>query len=163
MCVRGSQLAVENMKAQEHAEGALVRLSQDQSNRALIIKKLVQMLMRGSGGEGGVGGGAVNPASPPPPPAPREDERRDSRESRNSREGRASKEGRASRENMGSDAERNGQEQAAAALANLARESEENRNSIVNSNGIPPLLALIDSNSSKAKENAVGAITELCR
>ena len=42
-----------------------------------------------------------------------------------------------------------GEEQAAAALANLARESEENRNSIVNSNGIPPLLALIDSPNAK--------------
>ena len=57
----------------------------------------------------------------------------------------------------------NAQEQAAAALANLARESEDNRKSIVEANGIPPLLALLDSTSSKAKENAVGAITQLCR
>ena len=55
------------------------------------------------------------------------------------------------------------QEQAAAALANLARESEDNRKSIVEANGIPPLLALLDASSSKAKENAVGAITQLCR
>lgn len=56
-----------------------------------------------------------------------------------------------------------GQEQAAAALANLARESEDNRNSIVGADGIPPLLALLDSQNSKAKENAVSAITALCR
>ena len=53
-------------------------------------------------------------------------------------------------------------EQAAAALANLARESEENRNAIVGADGIPPILALLDSQSNKAKENAVSAITELC-
>ena len=57
-----------------------------------------------------------------------------------------------------------GQEQAAAALANLARESEENRASIVVANGIPALLALLDTVASgKAKENAVGGITALCR
>ena len=55
------------------------------------------------------------------------------------------------------------QEQAAAALANLARESEDNRKSIVEADGIPPLLALLDSSSAKAKENSVGAIKELCR
>ena len=55
------------------------------------------------------------------------------------------------------------QEQAAAALANLARESEDNRKSIVDANGIVPLLDVLDSTSSKAKENAVGAIKELCR
>ena len=55
------------------------------------------------------------------------------------------------------------QEQAAAALANLARESEDNRKSIVDSNGIEPLLDLLDSKSSKAKENAVIAVTQLCR
>lgn len=53
-------------------------------------------------------------------------------------------------------------EQAAAALANLARESEENRNAIVGAEGIPPILALLDSQSNKAKENAVSALTELC-
>jgi hypothetical protein len=53
--------------------------------------------------------------------------------------------------------------QAAAALANLARESEDNRKSIVDANGIAPLLELLDSTSSKAKENAVVAITQLCR
>ena len=56
-----------------------------------------------------------------------------------------------------------GQEQAAAALANLARESEDNRKSIVETNGIVPLLDLVESASPKAKENAVGAIKELCR
>jgi HEAT repeat protein len=33
-----------NPKAREHAEGALVRLSIEHANRALIIKKLVEML-----------------------------------------------------------------------------------------------------------------------
>ena len=51
------------------------------------------------------------------------------------------------------------QEQAAAALANLSRKSEANRNSIVAADGITPILALIDSDSSKARENAVSAIT----
>ena len=56
-----------------------------------------------------------------------------------------------------------GQEQAAAALANLARESEDNRQSIVDADGISPLIDLLDNASAKAKENAVGAIKELCR
>ena len=55
------------------------------------------------------------------------------------------------------------QEQAAAALANLARESQDNRKSIIEANGIGPLLALLDSASTRAKENSVGAITQLCR
>ena len=53
------------------------------------------------------------------------------------------------------------QEQAAAALANLARESTENRTSILEAGGIPRLLALMNSNSAKAKENAVSAISQL--
>ena len=56
-----------------------------------------------------------------------------------------------------------GQEQAAAALANLARESEDNRQSIVDADGITPLIELLEVASAKAKENAVGAIKELCR
>ena len=56
-----------------------------------------------------------------------------------------------------------GQEQAAAALANLARESENNRQSIVDANGITPLLEILDASSAKAKENAVDTIKELCR
>ena len=56
-----------------------------------------------------------------------------------------------------------GQEQAAAALANLARESEDNRKSIVDAEGIAPLIELLETSSAKAKENAVGAIKELCR
>lgn len=98
-------LGCENERARVHAEGALVRLSIETSNRMLIIEKLVDML-------------------------------------RNT--------------------DTTGQEQAAAALANLARESEENRNAIVRADGIPPILALLDSQSGKAKENAVSAITELC-
>ena len=53
------------------------------------------------------------------------------------------------------------QEQAAAALANLARDSEENRTSIVQAGGIPPLLSLLNSSSAQAKENTVTAITQL--
>jgi hypothetical protein len=63
-------LGSSNPAAREHAEGALVRLSIENANRVLIIKKLVNMLQ---------------------------------------------------------DAGAGGQEQAAAALANLARESENNR------------------------------------
>ena len=55
----------------------------------------------------------------------------------------------------------NRQEQAAAALANLASDSAENRNSIVDAGGIEPLLALLESPSSKAKENSVKAIAKL--
>ena len=62
-----------------------------------------------------------------------------------------------------SNADLTGQEQSAAALANLARESDNNRASIVRANGIPLLLALIDAESGKCKENAISALTELCR
>ena len=55
------------------------------------------------------------------------------------------------------------QEQAAAALANLARESQDNRKSIVDANGVGPLLDLLESASAKAKENSVSAIMEICR
>ena len=99
-------LGINNQRARQHAEGALVRLSIENDNRVLIINKLVDML-----------------------------------------------------QDSGKDA----QEQAAASLANLARESEENRKSIVDANGIVPLLEILDSTSNKAKENAVGAIKELCR
>ena len=99
-------LGCDNPRAREHAEGALVRLSIENANRVLIIKKLVDML-KDSGAAA--------------------------------------------------------QEQAAAALANLARESEDNRKSIVEANGILPLLTLLDTASAKAKENSVGAIKELCR
>ena len=44
------------------------------------------------------------------------------------------------------------QEQAAAALANLARDSADNRTSIVEAGGVEPLLALLESPSPKAKE-----------
>ena len=55
-----------------------------------------------------------------------------------------------------------GQEQSAAALANLARESEGNRNCIVEANGIPPLLALLDSSNPKSKENSVNRRATHC-
>jgi hypothetical protein len=61
------------------------------------------------------------------------------------------------------DAGTSAQEQAAAALAKLARESADNRKSIVDANGIVPLLELLDSTSMKAKENAAAAITQLVR
>ena len=60
-------------------------------------------------------------------------------------------------ENSGDEA----QEQAAGALATMARESNENRNSIRESGGIPKLLALLKSESPKTKENSVAAIAEL--
>ena len=73
-------LGSSNSRARKHAEGALVRLSIESANRALIIKKLVDMLY--------------------------------------------DKEHQAA------------QEQAAAALANLASDSSENRVSIVDAGGI---------------------------
>ena len=99
-------LGSDNPRSREHAEGALVRLSIESTNRVQIIKKLVDMLQ---------------------------------------------------------DSGNSAQEQSAAALANLARESEDNRKSIVDANGIPPLLALLESSSAKAKENSVGALKQLCR
>ena len=54
-----------------------------------------------------------------------------------------------------------GEEQAAAALANLASDSADNRNSIVDAGGIPPLLSLLEMASPKAKENAISAISQL--
>ena len=51
--------------------------------------------------------------------------------------------------------------QAAAALANLARDSTDNRVSIVSAGGIPPLLALMSSGSGGAKENTIEAIVQL--
>lgn len=53
------------------------------------------------------------------------------------------------------------QEQAAAALANLAKESVENRTSILKAKGVPRLLQLLHSNSAKAMENSASAISEL--
>jgi len=54
------------------------------------------------------------------------------------------------------------QEQAAAALANLASETSENRISIVDAGGIEPLLGLLKGNSSsKAKEHSMAAIAKL--
>ena len=53
------------------------------------------------------------------------------------------------------------QEQAAAALANLARESTDNRSSILEAGGIPRLIALLHSTSTKAKENSVSAVAQL--
>ena len=55
------------------------------------------------------------------------------------------------------------QEQAAAALANLARDSADNRKSIVQADGIAPLLSLLSGSSVRAKENAMVAVTQLCR
>lgn len=53
------------------------------------------------------------------------------------------------------------QEQAAQSLANLARESTDNRKSILDAGGIPRLLDLLSSTSLKAKENAVSAVAQL--
>jgi hypothetical protein len=96
-----------NPLTSEFAEGALVRLSIENSNRELIIHKLVGMLYD-KGSEAG------------------------------------------------------GEEQAAAALANLASDSDANRDSIVEAGGIAPLLSLLETSSStKAKERAIGAISQL--
>ena len=56
------------------------------------------------------------------------------------------------------------QEQAAAALANLAQDSADNRVSIVDAGGIEPLLQLLkEGSTSQAKENSVRAITALTK
>ena len=99
-------LGSNNGDTQSHAKGVLVRLSIEPANRALIIKKLVDML-RPEGSSGQEGSSA--------------------------------------------------QEQAAAAIANLASESSENRVSIVDAGGIEPLLGLLESPSAKAKENSMTA------
>lgn len=54
-----------------------------------------------------------------------------------------------------------GQEQAAAALGNLAKDSADNRESIVAAGGVAPLLSLLESHSLKSKENAAEAIKAL--
>ena len=97
-------LGSDNSVTQRHAKGVLVRLSIESANRALIIKKLVDML---------------------------------------------------------SDQGSSAQEQAAAAIANLASESTDNRTSIVESGGIEPLLGLLESGTPKAKENSTAAISKL--
>ena len=95
-----------NPKAREHAEGVLVRLSLEMTNRVLIIQQLVAMLFK---------------------------------------------------------AEMAAREQAAAAIANLARESSANCSSIVDAGGIQPLLALLETESAKAKESSASAIAQLAR
>ena len=52
-------------------------------------------------------------------------------------------------------------EQATAALVNLARESTENRMSILEAGGIPKLLELLKESSAKVIENAVSALSKL--
>ena len=98
-----------NSMSQQHAKGVLVRLSIESDNRALIIKKLVDML-------GGRGSSAQS-----------------------------------------------AQEQAAAALANLASDSAQNRVSIVDAGGIEPLLSIIAAHKekSKAKDASLAAISKL--
>jgi len=132
-------LGCNNRRAREHAEGALVRLSIENANRVLIIKKLVDML-QDSGA------------------AAQETAARERANASSDVEG-----SRTAQCKGGGTGAAAAQEQAAAALANLARESEDNRKSIVDANGIVPLLDILDSASAKAKENAVGAIKELCR
>ena len=60
-------------------------------------------------------------------------------------------------------AEMAAREQAAAAIANLARESSANCSSIVDAGGIQPLLALLETESAKAKESSASAIAQLAR
>ena len=55
------------------------------------------------------------------------------------------------------------QEQAAAALANLASASEDNRKSIVDADGISPLLALLGTATTHAQIHSVAAIIHLCQ
>lgn len=53
------------------------------------------------------------------------------------------------------------QEQAAAALANLARESSENRESILKADGVPRLLRMLQSESREAREKSASAVARL--
>ena len=59
--------------------------------------------------------------------------------------------------------EEKAQEQAAAALVNLASDSEDNRVTIVNAGGIPALLELLNGDSSSAKESTLGAIIAMSK
>ena len=102
-------LGSDNAKARGHAEGALVRLSIENTNRVLIIKQLVGMLNAGGDDEVALSGA----------------------------------------------------QQAAAALANLARESVDNRTSIVEAGGIAPLLTMLNSGTMAGKENTMQAIMQL--
>ena len=52
-------------------------------------------------------------------------------------------------------------EQATAALVNLARESTENRMSILEAGAIPKLLSLLEEGATKVVENAVSALSQL--
>jgi hypothetical protein len=97
---------VHSSQARAHAEGALVRLSIENANRAIIIEKLVGMLHDDGGTSGGTAGGSGSGAG-----------------------------------------SAGAQEQAAAALANLASDSAENRQSIVQAGGIEPLLQLLQVRS----------------
>ena len=148
-------LASENGQARMHAEGALVRLSLEDANRVQIIKKLVDMLQQTESS-------SANRPTPTPPAT-------DGSRPIPGGAGKADGDAPAAPGPAGSPARQDAsssfhaQEMAAAALANLARESEDNRKSIVDADGIPPLLDLLESPSAKAKENSVGAITELCR
>lgn len=59
--------------------------------------------------------------------------------------------------------EEKAQEQAAAALVNLASDSEDNRVTIVNAGGIPALLSLLSGESSNAKEATLRSIIAMSK
>ena len=59
--------------------------------------------------------------------------------------------------------EEKAQEQAAAALVNLASDSEDNRVTIVNAGGIPALLSLLSGDSSNAKEATLRSIIAMSK
>lgn len=130
-------LAAPNLRARTHAEGALVRLSIEASNRVIIINRLVSLL-RDTNDEHG---DAPAPSAHP-----------------HARVRRPSTAGEASTDGAGGEEVKSA---AATALANLARDSVDNRSTIVSAGGIEPLLSLLRGSNPQAKENAIDAVTQL--
>ena len=191
-------LACDNQSSRDRAEAALVRLSIETSNRVLIIRQLVGMLL-------------VDPApyaSAAEKKAAHATQRDDAARARAileeakaavadaqasldeaeaKAEAKSSSEVRAAElilqravaecdkraaadltlralvEELDRQAadEQKAQEQAAAALVNLARDSEDNRISICSAGGVPALLGLLTGDSASAKESTLGALIQL--
>ena len=167
---------VDNAQARAHAEGALVRLSIETANRVLIIKQLVSMLI-----SDGSTAAALKSAQEAAVALKKETEKAVADKKAAEERGASTSLNKryelevAAKQAAADEAkaellectrrvteEEAAQEQAAAALANLARESTDNRTSIVESGGIPALLELMRTCSSQGcKENTIRAIIAL--
>ena len=164
-----SLLGCDNRNAREHAEGALVRLSIETANRVLIIKQLVSMLVSdGSTARAAeklqqkVSSLTKDMEKTLADKSAAEDRGATMVAKRYEEEAAQKKQAEEDAKLEAAEAARRlveeeaAQEQAAAALANLARESTENRTSIVESGGIPALLELLRICSSQGcKENTI--------